>query len=122
MKFLIDNALSPIIGPVLSEGGHDVKHVRDLGMQSAIDSDVIRVAEDESRILVSADTDFGALLALRHSRSPSFVLFRKASNLRPIEIGRHLVSIAEEYTSELTSGCVLTITDEKIRVRRLPIG
>ena len=68
MKFLVDNALSQDIADLVSENGQDVKHVREIGLQPAMDADVIRVAEDERRILVSADTDFGALLALRQLR------------------------------------------------------
>ena len=122
MKFLIDNALSPDIADVLSANGQDARHVRVIGMQSAIDADIIRAAENERRILVSADTDFGAHLALRRSRSPSFVLFRKAAHLRPDEMAEQLISIALEYAPELESGCVMTISDERIRIRQLPLG
>ena len=66
MRLLIDNALSPIVADRLRQGGHDVVHVRDLGLASA---PVMDAAAVDSRVLVSADTDFGTLLALwGHSR------------------------------------------------------
>ena len=57
MKFLIDNALSPEVARLLSDAGHDAVHVRDYGLQAASDLLLLELAEQEDRMLVSADTD-----------------------------------------------------------------
>ena len=77
MKFLIDNALSPIIARGLLDAGHDAIHVRDIGMAAASDPEIFELAIKDNRILISADTDFGSLLAFRESAKPSFILFRQ---------------------------------------------
>jgi predicted nuclease of predicted toxin-antitoxin system len=72
LRFLIDNALSPLVAERLRDAGHDVAHVRDHGLATASDAEVFAHAVEEDRILVSADTDFGTLLALRGEGRPSF--------------------------------------------------
>ena len=70
MKLLIDNALSPRIAEGLRQAGYDATHIRDYGMAAATDEEVFELAAREGRILVSADTDFGALLLIAEGRSP----------------------------------------------------
>jgi predicted nuclease of predicted toxin-antitoxin system len=70
MKLLLDKNLSPRLAEVLNKAGWDAVHVAALGMRAAPDTVMMRTALDDDRVLVSADTDFGALLAAtRASRS-----------------------------------------------------
>jgi predicted nuclease of predicted toxin-antitoxin system len=70
MRFLVDNALSPTLAAILREHGHEPSHVRDHGLQHDDDETVFAAAARQDAVLVSADTDFGTLLALRASRDP----------------------------------------------------
>lgn len=79
MKFLVDQNLSPLVAAGLCEAGHDAVHTRDLGLQEASDTVVLARASHERRIVVSADTDFGTLLAASRADGPSVVLVRRPS-------------------------------------------
>ncbi len=52
-----------VIAAALTSAGHDVVHVRDFGMERAPDAEVLELARAQDRSLVSADTDFGTILA-----------------------------------------------------------
>jgi predicted nuclease of predicted toxin-antitoxin system len=121
MKFLIDNALSPYISKSLQEQGHDSVHVLNIGLASASDEIIFAFAEKEERILVSADTDFGTILALKESKKPSLILFRR-SNKRPQNQAQILIANLPSIADALDEGSIVVFDDTKIRIRTLPIS
>jgi len=101
MKFLIDNALSPVVAAELRDGGHDAIHVRDCGLADADDAVIFDRAAHEQRAVVSADTDFGTILALRQAAL--------------------LLATLAAVEAILKNGAVVVFEPGRIRVRALPI-
>ncbi|MEU7001629.1 DUF5615 family PIN-like protein [Nonomuraea sp. NPDC046570] len=78
MNFLVDENLSPRVADLLTKADHDAVHVRDLQATSAPDSTIMALAVKGSRVIISADTDFGALLAQARAIEPSVISYAKS--------------------------------------------
>lgn len=96
MRLLIDENLPPRLAVLLSEAGHDAAHVRDLDAAGASDGPLLDLAITDSRTNVSADTDFGALLASRGATAPSAILVREVVDLPPPELAELLITCIDQ--------------------------
>jgi predicted nuclease of predicted toxin-antitoxin system len=79
--------------------------------------EILARAALEQRTLISADMDFGFLLASRRQPWPSVVLLRRLAFQRA-ELLANLPQLAEA----LEQGSLVVLEENRIRVRRLPIS
>lgn len=121
MKLLLDQNLSPKLVPLLTEAGYEVDHVREHGLEAAADPEILALAAAAGSVLISADTDFGTLLASTRATTPSFVLVRRVVGRRVPELASLLIENLPAVEEDLESGAVVVFGDSTIRIRRLPI-
>lgn len=119
MKFLVDECPPARLAVTLCAYNHDAIHVADRGLNGKSDTDVMALAVAENRILISADTDFGELLAASGAAAPSLILLRGFGGRPDTRISVILANLAqlEEY---LLAGAIVVINESRIRVRLLP--
>jgi predicted nuclease of predicted toxin-antitoxin system len=120
VKFLIDECLPIRLAALLRQVGHDCVHVYDAGLGGQPDEQVMALAEREHRVLVSADTDFGELLAKSAVLAPSVILLRR-SDKRAESLAGVLLANLGQVADALAAGSLIVIADNRIRLRRLPV-
>jgi predicted nuclease of predicted toxin-antitoxin system len=122
MKFLIDNPLSPMIASGLRQAGFDARHVRDYGMQASEDIEIFEYAAKEDLTIISADTDFGTLLALKKGAKPSVILFRRNNDRRPETQLQILLANLSSLKERIEAGSIIIFDRDRVRIRSLPIN
>jgi len=123
MKFLADMGVSPRCVEWLRTQGYDAVHLYEQGLHKLPDSEVLKKAHLENRILLTMDLDFSRILSnLEASNLPLTVIFR-LSNQHPQNIQAMIVEIIPILERYFEQGdAILVVNDNKIRVRRLPIN
>ena len=120
MRLLLDECLSRRLAPLLDAPGRDVVHVLDIGLAGQPDELVLAHARDEHMVLISADTDFGELLAREGAALPSLILLRNTART-PEHQARTILANLEQIADDLNSGAIVVFTNDSIRIRSLPI-
>lgn len=121
MRLLIDANLSPRVAAKLCEAEHDAVHMADVGLLSASDEAILAHAVASHQVIISADTDFGELLAVAGATRPSVVLLRSADRLTPYQQAALLADNLPAVAAELDRGAVVSIARGRLRVRLLPV-
>ena len=121
MKLVVDNALSPVVAQPLRSGAFDCVHVRDVGLEHAADEAIFQWARENGRTVVSADTDFGTLLAQRNVTRPSVILLRQGVPRSPARQAAFLLANLSSVAEAVEEGSIVVFERDRIRVRALPI-
>jgi predicted nuclease of predicted toxin-antitoxin system len=121
VKLLIDANLSPRVAAALRDAGFDAIHVVDQELLEASDDEIFDRALEDGRVVVTADSDFGALLALRRSASPSVIQLRQVAELGPDAHIAVLLANLQSIGEHLERGVIVSLGPTRLAVRDLPI-
>ncbi len=120
MRFLADMGISPASVNFLRALGHDAVHLHELGLDRLPDPEILAKAQQEGRVVLTSDLDFGNLLAASGERLPSVIIFR-LQDMRPANVNRHVREAIEKHSDALAGGAVFSVAEGRIRIRLLPI-
>jgi predicted nuclease of predicted toxin-antitoxin system len=120
VKLLLDQGLPLTSASLLREAGYDAVHTSELRMATASDEEILKRAASEDRIVFTLDADFHALLALSGKEKPSAVRIR-IEGLRAKDLSEIIQHLLELHAEDLRAGAVISVTENRIRLRRLPL-
>lgn len=121
MKFLLDVGITPQLGRMLEASGHSFRYVPQYYPNTSSDVEILEIARQEGEVIITHDTDFGALLAFSEASSPSVILFR--IHHINAELFHNLITENwPEIEQPLLAGSVVVIEVNSIRIRKLPFN
>ena len=119
MRFLLDMGIAHSISIWLKNRGYDAIHLNDENLYRLPDSLILDKAIQEQRIIITTDMDFGHLLALNKLQQTTVIQFRTFI-FTPYNIREKLELLFKDF-SNLEGNYIITVEDERIRLRKLPI-
>ncbi len=122
MRFLVDENLSPRLCGSLTAQGDTAEQVHEVVGAGASDHEVMQYAIDRGAVIITADTDFGALLVQGGRTEPSVILVRELLSLPVASQGRLLAANLDQIRDVLITGAVVVFSLDGIRVRPLPLA
>src|SRR5688572_5528966 len=116
MRFLVDRCAGKTIADWLRSQGHDVLESRERGLDPG-DSVLLDWAAQESRILLTIDTDFGQLVFLEKRSHTGLVRLPDVPARQRILI---MEDILARFTAELEQGLIITVQSGRVRISKSP--
>ena len=121
LKYLADMNLSPLTVSILCHAGYDVVRVNSVLAPSSTDEQILFYCREYDFVVITEDMDFSALLALKGFDKPSVISLRLSFS-DPESVAERLLHVLPLCEPSISSGCVVSVSDEAIRTRRLPMG
>jgi len=116
MRFLVDECVGPAVARWLQEIGYDVISIFD-EYRGADDEDVLRVADEEDRVLITCDKDFGEAVFQRKQSHKGVILLR-LENERSTNKIAVLERLFDQYTTQLP-GRFVVATETAVRIAEI---
>ncbi len=120
MKVLLDVNLSPEWVEALTTCGHEAVYWTTVGAHDAADETILEYAAENGYVLFTNDLDFGTLLFHRKSKIPSVIQIR-GGWLLPETALLYVVAALEQCKTQLGEGALLVLTEDRSRIRLLPL-
>lgn len=121
VRLLLDMNLSPQWVEVLNSHDHECRHWSQIGNGDDPDDVLLGWAREHDAVLITADLDFGMLLARSGGQRPSVVQIRGKGTL-PSDIADSLLGALMTSADHLAQGALITVEPERHRVRVLPLN
>lgn len=120
LRLIADVHISPLTVIALKVQGYDIVRSTDLLPSTATDAEILEFARVEDRIVLTQDLDFSMLVAFSNYNQPSLITLR-LSSAKPDVVTQRLLEVLPNLEQDLVRGSAITIGDNSVRVRKLPI-
>lgn len=116
MRFLLDQDVYAVTARFLVDVGHDVVLVGQIGLSQASDEQILKTAQEQNRILVTRDRDYGNLVFVRAVGTGVIYLRVLPSTVSAVH--NELVRILQTYSEVELAGAFVVVEPDGHRFRK----
>ena len=120
IRLLADVHISPKTVGDLKKQGYEIMRSSEVLPANAPDINILEFARTENWVILTQDLDFSMLVALSRYSQPSLITLR-LSSAKPDIVTQKLLDVLPQIEEALQEGSAITIQDESIRIRKLPV-
>ncbi|MFN5763854.1 MAG: DUF5615 family PIN-like protein [Pseudanabaena sp.] len=120
IRLLADVHISPKTVGDLQKQGYVIMRSSEVLPANAPDINILEFARIENWVVLTQDLDFSMLVALSKYSQPSLITLR-LSSAKPDIVTKRLLDVLSQIEKALQEGSAITVQDESIRIRKLPV-
>jgi predicted nuclease of predicted toxin-antitoxin system len=120
IRLLADVHISPKTVADLQKQGYEIMRSSEVLPANAPDINILEFARTENWVVLTQDLDFSMLVALSRYSQPSLITLR-LSSAKPDIVTQKLLDVLPQIEEALQEGSAITIQDDSIRIRKLPV-
>jgi predicted nuclease of predicted toxin-antitoxin system len=119
MRFLLDQDVYAATARFLTRLGHDVVQVGQIGLSQAEDEALLQVSQEQGRLFVTRDRDFGNLVFVKALGAG--VLYLRLLPSTQEAVHREIERVLSDHAEEELAQSFVVIEPGGHRIRRLPL-
>ncbi len=118
MKFLLDQDVYAVTARFLSHAGYDIILAAEIGLSRASDEEILKISQEQNRILITRDRDYGNLVFVKLLGSGVIYLRILVNNVNAVH--QELLKVLQSYSEEELSKAFVVIESNGHRFRQPP--
>ncbi|MEW6240886.1 MAG: DUF5615 family PIN-like protein [Chloroflexota bacterium] len=117
MKFQLDQDVYALTDRFLRELGYDVITASELGLSRASDTDLLKTANQQGRIFITRDRDYGNLVFVQNEGSGVIYLRSLPSTIN--DVHAELKRVLDAYTEGELHKLFVVVEQHRHRIRKI---
>lgn len=117
MKLLLDQDVYFVTKQFITSLGHDVITAAQLGLSQTTDEELLKVAENQGRLFITRDKDFGNLVFIK-AAGKGVIFLRMVSSTQDI-VHSELEKVLKVYSEDELSNSFVVIDNHGHRIRKI---
>jgi predicted nuclease of predicted toxin-antitoxin system len=119
MRLLLDQDVYAVTARFLVDAGYDVVLVAQIGLSQASDEEILRTAQEQNRILITRDRDYGNLVFVRAMGSG--VIYLRILPTTVNNVHNELIRVMETYAEVELVGAFVVVEPDGHRFRKVSL-